>query len=144
MDGWLFLLDALAIWRLTRLVTTDDFPPIKAAREWVLRRWPSSDTEFTDDEIDAAEWPEEPEAGWEPHGWVKETRTPVVWTGEAWSPRDGHWLGKLITCPWCTSVWVGLGFVPLLPPMPLTVVSYLGLVMAFSGLAGLISSRLDH
>lgn len=30
--------DALAASRLTRLITTDDFPPVKALREWALNR----------------------------------------------------------------------------------------------------------
>jgi Protein of unknown function (DUF1360) len=38
---WL-LIDALAVYRLARLLTRDSFPPIARARERVLERWPES------------------------------------------------------------------------------------------------------
>src|SRR3990172_1052891 len=48
---WELLVDALAVYRLTRLITLDGFPPIRRAREWVLRRWPSEDTELAESEM---------------------------------------------------------------------------------------------
>ena len=52
----------LAAFRLTRLITWDDFPPIKAVRDFIIRK-----------------------------------------SGE------GSALAELVSCPFCTSVWVAFG-----------------------------------
>jgi hypothetical protein len=57
------IVDGLAAYRLTRLVTVDELPPVRAAREKIIERS---------------------------------------------ERRRGH-LAYLVTCPYCTGVWVGLG-----------------------------------
>src|SRR3972149_1265477 len=48
----LALLVALfAAYRLTRLIVRDAFPPVKAARDWVLHRWPSADAEVFEGDV---------------------------------------------------------------------------------------------
>lgn len=37
------VIDALAVSRLTRLATTDTFPPVQRARFKLLQRWPEDD-----------------------------------------------------------------------------------------------------
>lgn len=74
MSAWLLLVVlGLATYRVTRLVTKDDFPPVKRPRDWL-----------------AGGEPDDPNAS---------------------RPHAPHWVGELITCYWCASGWVALGFV---------------------------------
>lgn len=57
------VVDALAAYRLTRLVTVDELPPVRAVREKIIER----------------------------------------------SERKNGHLAYLVTCPYCSGVWVGLG-----------------------------------
>lgn len=140
-DPLLLLVDVLAVWRLTRLVTRDDFPPIKAAREWVLRRWPSGDTTFTAEEVvGIIEDPDAP-APFTGEGRVEGTGRPVFWNGEEWQSEGDHWQGKLISCLWCASVWLAAG-VMALNPWRGWVAFVLGL-LAVAGAAALVAVRLD-
>lgn len=95
-------IDALAVARLARLVTTDNFPPIEKLREAVLDRYPT-----------------------------------VNWRGQE---IEGHWFGELITCPWCSSVWIGAGVVAAraIAPRWWDPVAKL---LAFSEVAGLAASH---
>lgn len=139
--SWLVLfIDALAVWRLGRLVTKDDFPPIKAARDFVLRRWPSNIAQFPDHEV------LEDQAGEEPTtlattGTLRGSSVRVEYRDGGWFAQDPHWFGQLIDCIWCSSVWLAGGVVALraLVPEPW---SYLAVVLAFAALAGLIN-KLD-
>lgn len=73
------VVDALAAYRLTRLVTTDDLTdePRSAVIRWAYRR--AGDHRFTD---------------------------PVEFVhGDAAAPK----LATLVTCPWCAGMWVALG-----------------------------------
>lgn len=100
---FLLLIDALAVYRLTRLVTKDTL--FQEARWWILRRWPSEITTFppgvvlsdvagdhqtighlfdSGREVFLAEGDNEPE-------WVA-TKT-YKWT-------------ELLECPFCASVWI--------------------------------------
>jgi hypothetical protein len=84
MSGaWLVLLvvAGLATFRLTRLIVTDDFPLVAVPRRWVTG---------------------------EPY-WVEaEQKWHYPSENGSW-PR--HWLGELVSCPWCASGWVSLGLV---------------------------------
>lgn len=141
-DPLLLVVDVLAVWRLTRLVTRDDFPPIKAAREWILRRWPSGDTTFTADEVE----PSVPDDSDLPlpfsgEGRVRGSGRPVFWNGEEWQSSDDHWQGKLISCLWCSSVWLAGGVMALNPWRGW--VAWLLSVLAVAGAAALVAIRLD-
>lgn len=116
------LVAALAVTRLTRLVTRDEFPPVQAARDWLLARWPAEDTAFAS---------------------PQDARVPTVPVGDVWVPESPHWFGDLITCPWCAGFWiaslvtVGLwatGALVLAWPV------WLLLPWAFSQVAGLLAS----
>lgn len=80
---WLVLLifTGLSTYRLTRLVVEDDFPPIAVPRRWITGE---------------AYWVEDEQKWHYPHE-------------QASWPR--HWLGDLITCPWCAGGWISLGLV---------------------------------
>lgn len=112
------LVAALAIARFTRLVTKDEFPPVAALRDRLLARWPAEDTAFAE-QADA--------------------KVEVFRVGEVWVPERSHWLGDLITCAWCASVWVAAIVVPLtywLGPW----FDWVLMVPAFSQIAGLLAS----
>lgn len=53
----------------------------------------------------------------------------------------GAWLGKMITCPWCASIWVGAGAAPVIyhwGASPWLLVP--ALALALSQLAGMTSN----
>ena len=132
-----WLVDALAVYRLTRLITVDGFPPIRRAREWVLRRWPSEDTELAESEmveatsITAAEWVE-----------IERPAETAAWNWERrWVALSPHWLGELVTCAWCVSVYAA-GLVVAARAL-VSVWGYVSLALAFSAVAGWLS-RFDE
>ncbi len=87
-DWLLVILIILSVYRATRLIIEDSFPPIAVPREWILNWWAPDDD------------------------WVlkKDPRN----RGEYLHPNaKPHWgaLGRslryLFTCPWCMSIWIG-------------------------------------
>jgi hypothetical protein len=80
------LVDAVAAYRLTRLVTADDITaPIRdAIVEWSYDRLPDVEVERSGGE---------------------------TWSDVAIADPDAPKLATLITCRWCTGVWVGAGVV---------------------------------
>lgn len=98
---------ALAVARLTRLVVKDTFPPVL----WVRDRLAGGPRKPTRAETYHDNYPNDLEPGvsrlvpglrgvWYlgPDGDVLVHRAPVTWAP--------HWLGELITCPWCASGWI--------------------------------------
>lgn len=84
--GWPFVVLALAIYSITRLVTTDSFPPVEKARNWLFQRFP-------------------------PEGYTtlvrpNEKRVKFMLQGRHYVVTEGHWFGELISCPWCSGMWV--------------------------------------
>lgn len=95
MNEWLlFVLLSLTVYRATRLVVSDTFPPVLWLRDRIAGGWrplteaeenaPPKDTELVDGE---------------PHRYVER------W---GWSPQ---WLADLLSCVWCASGWVAAGVV---------------------------------
>lgn len=87
---WLILLifTSLSTYRLTRLVVEDDFPLVRIPREWVVG--------------------EKTPLVWDEQG--------MKWTGGEYVKHKGRWyfwFGELITCPWCASGWISLGWIVL-------------------------------
>lgn len=146
LDALTVLVDFLAVWRLARLVARDDFPPIKRARDWLLRRWPSDDAQFVEDDVVTASNPDDPD-GMPLTGAIRGTGVPVEWNFAegAYMPVRGHWLGKLITCIWCASIWVGFGAAALRHGAPWEAGwwPWIAWVLAASGTAALID-KLDR
>jgi hypothetical protein len=46
MSTLLVVLVLLATYRITRLLVADEFPPIRAPREWISDRWPNSSVAY--------------------------------------------------------------------------------------------------
>jgi hypothetical protein len=114
METWLLLIVmSLAVYRLTRLLVKDTFPPVLWLRDKLVGEWRP---------LTAAEWRfvrnAEQVVGKES---LKHAPMPFVmrdvdhgdgpeasrWVDRArWVP---DWLSELISCPWCASGWVALG-----------------------------------
>jgi hypothetical protein len=92
----LLVLDALATYRLTRLVTDDTIT--EPIRHWL--------------------------GGWDPA--VLRVSRPRTW--------------DFITCPWCTSVWIGAGVVALTALWPVEW-AYGAAALAFSAVAGFLKGH---
>jgi len=93
-DPILLVIDALAIFRLSRLITTDSL--LDASRNWLLRRWPGTDTEFYETAM-------------------REVRTELTRLSGSvppvWIAAKPHWFGTWVECVWCVSVAVAVGVV---------------------------------
>jgi hypothetical protein len=115
METWLLLIVmSLAVYRLTRLVVEDTFPPVLWLRDRLAGGWrPLTEKEQSMLTIES------------PNQWMSVVREPRVpnpavadWhvqeiDGEQrrWvqrSKRSPFWLAELISCPWCASGWVAL------------------------------------
>lgn len=103
MDLWLLLLImSLAVYRLTRLLVEDTFPPVLWLRDRLAGGW----RPLTVKEQDIRSWnvahgqadvlEELSEIDGVQHRYVRR---------KEWSP---FWLAELISCPWCASGWVAL------------------------------------
>lgn len=46
------------------------------------------------------------------------TRTPLFGSARGWARERSVWLGKLVTCPYCTSHWVAFVLVLATTPVP--------------------------
>lgn len=93
MDLWLLLvLMSLGVYRLTRLVVEDVFPPVLWLRDRLVGGWRPLAAGETFDEQDAAYHLIEDV----PHRYVARAK---------WSPQ---WLADLLSCPYCASGWIAL------------------------------------
>lgn len=113
MPDWLLLVViSLAVYRITRLIIKDTFPPVLWARDRLVGGWrPLTDAErkivrarnggpfqlddpmpFQVSDVDHGNGPES--SRWvDPWSWVP------------------NWLSELLSCPWCASGWISLAVV---------------------------------
>jgi hypothetical protein len=86
----LVILLCVAVYRVTRLVVEDAFPPIAVPREWLLNWWQPDDD------------------------WIVAKKRDGSWKHPDAKPHWGSFGGSLrylFSCPWCMSVWVGAAMV---------------------------------
>jgi len=103
MDTWLLLvLMSLAVYRLTRLVVEDTFPPVLWVRDRLAGGW----RPLTERELQILT--RCMQAGDEPPWTLNQSsegyrRYLRRWK---WVP---HWLADLLSCPFCASGWIAAG-----------------------------------
>lgn len=129
---WVFIvLTMLSVYRLTRLVVRDAFPLIAGPREWIQEKWDPFDDE-----------------GWT--NWAKYTGEERQLVIQALKKNRGipepttfkKSIAYLVTCAWCTSVWIAAATV--LVEMIFTSLSWqwaILLGLASSAITGLIAQR---
>ncbi len=120
------LLDALAAYRVTKLVVDDQLTaePRDAVIRWAYRNSPPK--------------------GWDPPlEEVGDQLDPGGWVDVVAEDDDPPKLAFLVTCPWCAGMWVSLGVVALdaVAPRPWR---HLRRALAMSAAAGLIAENLQH
>lgn len=100
MGPWLLLIVmSLAVYRLTRLVVADTFPPIRWLRDRLVGGW----RPLTDREQEQVR-----SAGLAYMAW---RTTDIDGTTHRWverGRRSPSWLAELLSCPWCASGWIAL------------------------------------
>lgn len=104
MPLWLLLIViSLAVYRLTRLIVKDTFPPVLWLRDHVVGGWRP---------LTEGEWRLVRARSAQPFGDTVTFQTQDVdgvtnrWVDRwKWVP---DWLADLLSCPWCASGWVSL------------------------------------
>lgn len=109
MSVWLLLvLTSLAVYRLTRLVVEDTFPPVLWVRDQLVGGW----RELMPAEMAGRPVPpledEDPSVDVPGLGSVTsfDGRLHRYLTRARWSPQ---WLADLLSCPFCASGWIAAG-----------------------------------
>ena len=146
MDPLTLLIDLLAVYRLSRLITKDSL--LQEVRWWILQRWPNEGTEFPDSIVVVVDPPTMPQAK-TVYGRIEFTDTTVFKSNKTdaegdpiWLPLETHKITELIECPYCASVWLAFGV------MALRVWTdwwqYPAIALALAGAVALIFARLDN
>lgn len=78
---------------ITRLIVTDDFWIFSKPREWIKENFPPEDYVY--------HGKRPPHRNENQYKRLPNNRDFVV--------TEGHWLGELISCPWCSGFWISLG-----------------------------------
>ena len=111
----LFVVYAMAVFRITRFVTSDTLTD--NAREWLRVK---SHTEYV----------------------KRDLLTQVVVNTKTDTNRSLYsWTWKLVTCPWCLSVWASTGVV-LFAYFQGSWFVYVAYVLALSGVTGFLAEKL--
>jgi hypothetical protein len=110
MSIWLLLIVmSLAVYRLTKLVVEDTFPPVLWLRDRLAGGWrPLSLKESERYAIDVASVTEGPVAAPHPELGALMRTDGEVSRFVRRSRFSPYWLAELISCPWCASGWVAL------------------------------------
>jgi hypothetical protein len=124
-----FVLLCLAGYRITRLFVADTFPLFSRPRNWLHSRFPPTGAFMDGGPQDFP--PHVRHATYQNTGVGRESR---------WFINDGHWLGDLTSCAWCTGWWVSLIGAVMYGLFPhFAVVA--SIPWAVSAVVGLISSK---
>lgn len=96
------VIDALAVFRLSRLLAQDEFPPVKRFRHAVQDRWPTVGQRL----CTADGWRIDTTECTASRGRVRVDVTGGVVGNEAAFVAEAHPIGYLIGCVHCVSPWV--------------------------------------
>ncbi len=94
-DPWTAILLGLAVYRVSRLIVVDSFPPVAALRKKFKYHWPDAGDVVT----------RPPKRGFAQPSAPQGTDPREV---ENWRVIEGTSLGYLISCMYCTPFWVAL------------------------------------
>jgi hypothetical protein len=110
MPLWpVLLLMTGAAYRLTRLITKDDFPPVLWVRDRLAGGWrPPTTKEQHHPEFPTGELEEGSLTNISGLGMftLSDGEIQIYARKASWSP---YWLADLVSCPWCASAYVSLG-----------------------------------
>lgn len=141
MTDWLTLLVlTLAAYRCTRLITKDTFPPVLRLRDLLAggARKPTRAETYHPNYPSGLEPGVSHLAPGMKGVWYKADGQVWVHRSKAdWSP---HWLGELITCPWCASAYVSGGLTALTDVVHGVPVPWLTALAVWAG-SSLLASR---
>lgn len=107
MSLWLLLLVmSLAVYRLTRLVVADSFPPVLWLRDRLVGGWrPLTLGESETNRLPVMEEGQSATVAYLGGLTVIDGEMNRYVNRKRWSP---FWLAELLSCPWCASGWVAL------------------------------------
>lgn len=110
MDLWLLLIVmSLAVYRLTRLVVADTFPPVLWLRDRLVGGWREPTMKEQHHELFPTGEVEEHTLKSVPGlGMFQLVDGELFIYARRWK-RSPFWLAELLSCPWCASGWVALG-----------------------------------
>jgi hypothetical protein len=134
LDPLILLIDLLAIYRLTRLVTKDSL--LDTPRHWLLQRWPSELTTYPENIVSDREMTDVGLIGKLPTGIA------VYLDEEGWKALEPKKWPELLECPYCASVW--LAFAVLAMRVWWDWWQYPAIALALAGGVALIFSRWDN
>lgn len=124
-DPFLFLIDALAVYRLTRLIVADTI--LDTPRAWLFRRWPGTETIFLGSEVDIGDGAH----------WIVDTnRQLVAVNDDEFIALQPSWFGRWLECAWCVSVWVAPVVVAARLWLPGW--EWISLALAYAAVAGIV------
>lgn len=135
---------ALAAYRLTRLITKDDFPPVLWVRDRLAGGWRPPTTKqqhhqsFPTGQLDKDSLTNIPGLGMFTLSDGEIRFYARKWD---WVP---FWVGDLISCPWCASAYMSMGVVgseALWGPVPLSGWSTVAVWLAVWASSALLASR---
>lgn len=136
-DPLMLLIDLLAVYRLTRLITKDTL--LQEIRWWILQRWPNGDTEFPENIVTNVEKADGTLANGLPV--FRSTKTDE--DGDPiWLPYKTYKITELVECPYCASVWIAFGVLALRVWWDWW--QYPALALALAGGVALIFAKLDN
>lgn len=123
IDAIRLILLAFTSYSVTRLVVTDDFPPVVAIRNWLFHRFPHDD--YTSD--------------------VRPVRgEPRRVSNGVWVVTQGHWIGNLISCPWCFGFWASVAVFAAFLFLPYWLFALGAYPFALRAFVGGYASRIGH
>ncbi len=134
IDPLLLAIDALAVYRFSRLVVADSI--LDVPRRWLLRRWPGDETEFVATEVGRRSWEDITVGVTDKRMVVAGTLTDVIKVGDNWVAAKPRYFGTWLSCVWCVSPYVAAAVVMLRSWWDWW--QYPALVAAMSAVAGII------
>lgn len=134
------IVDALAVFRLTRLITEDVFPPVARVRNAIWRRYPPVGQMLPHDEWAIADGGQHAFRWSVVAGLSVRTEVAVMPHPSGAMVTEPHPIGELIGCPWCVSPYVAIAVLAARRYAP-NLWGPVAKVLAASAVAGVVASQ---